>query len=81
MSQFAPPAVSTVGITLWGEAGFTSMPARPADDSLADVVAAAVEELVASVGGEPHPVDVHFGLAVVELIVRAGDQIAAARGA
>lgn len=79
LSQFAPPAASTVGITLWGEAGFTSMPARPDDDSLAEVVATAVEELVASVGGEPHPVDVHVGLAVVELIVRAGDQIAAFR--
>ncbi len=81
LSQFAPPAAASVELTLWGEAGLSPMPDRPDSEALPGIVATALGELIASAAGDRrHPLDVRFGLSVVELIVRAGDQLAPSAG-
>ena len=46
LTQFAPPAASHFEATLWGEAGFSTMPPRP-DGAFGALLATAAEELVA----------------------------------
>lgn len=78
LSQFAPPAVSSYEATLWGAAGYSSMPARPGDDDIPRSLATAADELVrAAESATPHPVDVRFGTRIVELIADAAGQIGA----
>jgi predicted dehydrogenase len=74
LSQFAPPAAICVETTVWGERGFSVMPPRPEDSSVALRVAA--QELVGSViSGQPHEVDVAFGARIVELLHDAQTQV------
>ena len=75
LSQFAPPAASQFEATVWGEAGFSSMPARP-EASFGALLARAAEELVAcAASGAPHELDLRFGVRVVELIAEAQAQL------
>ena len=61
-------------MTVWGEAGFSSIPPRPVD--VAEPLAVAARELVAcATTGEPHEVDVRFGTRVVELVAEAQAQL------
>lgn len=71
----APPSAVRVETTLWGDAGFSTMPARsPGRDG--DVLAVAARELVAAARtGERHPIDVAFGARVVELLALAQTQL------
>lgn len=79
LTQFAPPAAECVETTLWGEAGFSTMPPRP--DSSVDALALAAQELVAAAeAGHRHEVDVAFGARVVELLADAQDQVDAGSG-
>jgi predicted dehydrogenase len=74
LTQFAPPAAETYDVTLWGDAGFSSMPQRPG--RLDEPLAVAARELIAAAeSGEPHPVDVRFGARVVELLTEAQEQL------
>jgi hypothetical protein len=74
LSQFAPPAATCVETTLWGEHGFSVMPPRPEDSSVAFRVAA--QELVGSAtSGQPHEVNVAFGARIVELLHDAQYQV------
>ena len=74
LSQFAPPGAEAYEVTLWGEAGFSSMPARPVD--VAEPLAVAARELVAcAASGRPHEVDVRFGTRVVELLAESQAQL------
>lgn len=80
LSQFAPPAAASVELVVWGEDGLSTMPDRPDSDALPGIVATALGELVASAAGDRrHPLDVRFGHEVVDLIVRAGDQLSPSR--
>ena len=80
LTQFAPPPAEHFEVTLWGEAGLSTMPHRSGrpDEPLA---LAARELLAAAESGEPHPVDVRFGARVVELLAQAQDQLDQARPA
>jgi predicted dehydrogenase len=74
LSQFAPPAVETYDVTVWGDAGFAIMPQRTRSPH--EPLAVAARELIASAeSGEPHEVDVHFGARVVELVAEAESQL------
>jgi predicted dehydrogenase len=74
LTQLAPLAAETYDVTLWGEAGFSSMPPRPA--SFHEPLAVAARELVAAATtGRPHEVDVRFGTRVVELVAEAQAQL------
>jgi predicted dehydrogenase len=74
LTQFAPPAVETYEVTVWGEAGFSTMPPRPVD--VAEPLAVAARELIASATtGRPHEIDVRFGARVVELVAEAQAQL------
>jgi predicted dehydrogenase len=75
LTQFAPPAVETYEVTLWGEPGFSTMPQREGDPH--EKLAVAARELMESAAsGRPHECDVRFGARVVELIAEAQAQLA-----
>jgi predicted dehydrogenase len=75
LTQFAPPAATQYEATLWGEAGFSTMPSRP-DDAFGALLARAAEELVAcAASGEPHELDLRFGTRIVELLAMAQEQL------
>jgi predicted dehydrogenase len=75
LTQFGPPAASHFTATLWGEAGFSTMPPRP-EGAFGTLLAVAAEELVASAdSGEPHELDLRFGVRVVELLAEAQAQL------
>ena len=77
LMQFGPSAAQIYDVTLWGDAGFSSMPQRSGSPD--EPLAVAARELVASAeSGEPHQVDVRFGAQVVELITEAQSQLTAA---
>src|SRR5919199_2746658 len=74
LTQFAPPAVETYEVTLWGEPGFSTMPQREGDPD--EKLAVAARELMESAAtGRPHECDVRFGARVVELIAEAQAQL------
>jgi predicted dehydrogenase len=80
LTQFAPPAASHFEATLWGDAGLSAMPPRP-DGAFGALLATAAEELVAcAAGGEPHELDLRFGVRVVELLSEAQEQLDRAGG-
>ncbi len=80
LSQFAPAAAAGYEAVVWGEAGFSTMPMRP-DGSPGPQLARAAEELVDAVtDGRTHPMDVAFGVRVVELLADAAAQVAAETG-
>ena len=75
LTQFGPPAASHFEATLWGEAGFSTMPPRP-EGAFGTLLAVAAEELVASAAsGEPHELDLRLGVRVVELLAQAQAQL------
>ncbi|MEZ5097221.1 MAG: Gfo/Idh/MocA family oxidoreductase [Nocardioides sp.] len=75
LTQFAPAAVACYEATVWGEAGFSSMPPRPGDDRLPGILATAAEELVAAAAaGTSHELDAAFGADVVEILARAAER-------
>ncbi len=79
LSQFAPLAASTYEAVLWGERGFSTMPARPGEGAFGSLLATAAEELVAAAAsGMPHELDLRFGVRVVELLAQAQAQLDAA---
>ena len=74
LTQFAPAAAETYDVTLWGEAGFSTMPHR--EGSPDEPLAVAARELIASAAsGQPHECDVRFGARVVELVSEAQAQL------
>jgi len=75
LTQFAPPAASHFEATLWGEAGFSTMPPRP-DGAFGPLLATAAEELVAcAASGDAHELDLRFGVRIVELLSQAQEQL------
>lgn len=77
MSLFAPPAAAGFEAAVWGDDGVLSMPPRP-DDAVLDAYVVAVAELVDSVRtDQPHPLDVSFGVHVVDLLAEAAAQVSA----
>jgi hypothetical protein len=75
LTQFAPPAASQYEATVWGEAGFSAMPPRP-EGAFGALLARAAEELVACASsGQPHELDLRFGVGVVELLAQAQQQL------
>jgi len=75
LTQFAPPAASQYEATVWGEAGFSAMPPRP-EGAFGALLATAAEELVACASsGQPHELDLRFGVEVVELLAQAQQQL------
>ena len=81
LSLFAPPAANDRATTLWGEAGFSTMPGRRPGEDPACLATAARELADAALTGEPHPVDVAFGADVVRWLTRAQEQLDTARRA
>jgi predicted dehydrogenase len=74
LTQFAPPAAQIYDVTLWGDAGFSTMPQRRGSPH--EPLAVAARELMTSAeSGEPHEVDVRFGARVVELVTEAQSQL------
>lgn len=73
----APEAAAVTSLTVWGPAGRTELPAGPADPSAA--LATAARELAAAARQQhpSHPLDVHFGRHVVDLLADAQSQLAA----
>lgn len=81
LTQFAPSAAAGFEAVVWGEAGLLPMPPRPEEQSLAELLAIAAEELVgAALTGDPHGIDVAFGTHVVELLADAQAQLDEVRG-
>ena len=75
LTQFAPPAAAHFEATLWGDAGLTTMPPRP-EGAFGALLATAAEELVeCAASGQPHELDLRFGLRVVELLAQAQEQL------
>jgi predicted dehydrogenase len=70
LSLQVPPEAVDAETVLWGEHGLTRMPARR-EDTARVAFANAVAHLVAAASGAHNPVDVHFGVRVVELLVAA----------
>ncbi|MGW1342608.1 Gfo/Idh/MocA family protein [Kribbella sp. NPDC002412] len=78
LALFAPPEGSNFETGIWGESGTAIMPLS--DTPAVDSYRLAVQELVAAAeSGESHPVDVTFGVRVVELLASAEEQLNAAR--
>jgi predicted dehydrogenase len=77
LDQFAPPAVEGFVATLWGTAGFTTMPERIGLDRVWEPVAVAAAELMeCAATSTTHPVDVQFGQYVLEIIDSAASYLA-----
>lgn len=74
VSLFAPPDGTSFETGLWGEHGTRIRPDGmiPGRESLA---IAATELVAAAESGEPHPVDLSFGVRVVELLADAQRQL------
>ncbi len=76
LSAFAPPASIGFEAAVWGENGVLQMPPRP-EDRVIDAFRTAAQELVAAAeSGTAHPLDVTFGVHVVELLADAAAQVA-----
>ena len=76
LSAFAPPPATGFEAAVWGERGLFPMPPRPEPAGVEAFRTAAQELVAAAATGEPHPVDVAFGVHVVELLADAAAQIA-----
>ena len=75
LTQFAPPAAEAYDVTLWGEAGFSTMPQRQGGPH-EPLAVAARELMVSAASGQPHKCDIRFGAPVVELIAKVQAQLA-----
>lgn len=67
LSLQVPPEAADIETVLWGEHGLSRMPQRT-DDAAPRAFANAVAQLLAATSGADNPVDVHFGVHVVELL-------------
>jgi hypothetical protein len=80
LTQFAPAAAVGFEAVVWGERGLLPMPPRP-ETALPGLLATAAKELLyATLRGEPHEIDVAFGVRNVEVLAAAQAQLDAARG-
>jgi predicted dehydrogenase len=76
LTAFAPLPACGFEAAVWGEHGVLPMPPRP-DDAQVDAFRKAAQELVAAAeAGQGHPLDVAFGVRVVELLADAAAQVA-----
>lgn len=76
LSAFTPLPATGFEAAVWGDRGVFPMPPRP-DAAGPDAFRTAAQELVdAARTGDPHPVDVAFGVHVVELLADAAGQVA-----
>jgi predicted dehydrogenase len=80
LSAFAPLAACGFEAAVWGEHGLLPMPPRPEGAVLEPFRTAARELVAAAESGTSHPLDVAFGVHVVELLADAADQLSASRG-
>lgn len=79
LSVFAAPAAAGFDAAVWGEHGVLPMPMRP-EGVVVDAFATAARELIAAAeSGARHPVDVDFGVHVVDLLAEAAAQLAGER--
>jgi predicted dehydrogenase len=79
LTSFAPPAACGFEAAVWGKNGLLPMAPRP-DAAPGDAFRTAAQELVAAAStGEKHPLDVTFGVHVVELLADAAEQVDGAR--
>lgn len=77
LSQFVPPAAAGYETTLWGSAGFATMPQRP-EGAEPDLVRGAVAEWAdAAQSGTRHPVDAAYGAEITRLLAAAEAQLSA----
>lgn len=79
LSAFAPLAACGFEAAVWGEHGLLPMPPRPEGAVLEPFRTAAQELVAAAESGAGHPLDVAFGVQVVELLADAAEQVAASR--
>ena len=70
LSLQVPAGAEDHEVVLWGERGLVRMPPRAGDNATV-AYGAAVARLSAAAEGADNPVDVHFGVHVVELLHRA----------
>lgn len=72
----AAPGAAVTSLTVWGPAGRTELAGGPTDP--VGALATAARELAAAAGQQQpsHPLDVHFGRRVVELLADAQAQLA-----
>jgi predicted dehydrogenase len=78
LSAFAPLAACGFEAAVWGEHGLLPMPPRP-EGAVLEPFRTAAQELVATAEtGVAHPIDVAFGVHVVELLADAAEQVARA---
>jgi predicted dehydrogenase len=77
LTAFAPLAAVGFEAAVWGEQGILPMPPRP-ESKAVDAFRTAARELVAAAeSGTAHPLDVAFGVHVVDLLADAAAQLAA----
>ena len=76
VTHMAPPAASGYEVTVWGEAGVSSVPPRDDDVAVPALAVAATELVEAARSGEAHALDVRFGARVVEQLAEAAAQLA-----
>lgn len=75
LTAFAPLAATGFEAAVWGEHGVQKMPPR-VDDLAVGAFGTAAQELVAAAeSGTPHPLDLAFGVHVVELLADAAEQL------
>lgn len=75
LTAFAPPAAVGFEAAVWGEPGVLPMPPR-SQGMAVDAFRTAARELVAAAeSGTAHPLDVAFGVHVVELLADAAEQV------
>lgn len=79
LSAFAPLAACGFEASVWGEHGLLPMPPRP-EGAVVEPFRTAARELVEAAGsGTAHPIDVAFGVHVVELLADAAHQLVGTR--
>lgn len=76
LTAYAPLAATGFDAVVWGEAGLLPMPPRPGEVKIGALQLAARELVAAAEDRRPHPVDVGFGVHVVELLADAAGQVA-----
>lgn len=75
LTAFAPRPATGFEAAVWGEHGVLPMPPRPEGGPVAAFRTAAQELVAAARSGEAHPLDLAFGVHVVELLADAARQV------